>query len=119
MSNQSLTAKLTDPVLKKLSDDLEALLSEAITKPVRLSEDSLRSFKSMIETTNGRTLFIRKLNTFRGTYNCILQTRDNYWNLCDVMRIVLDEAHRQMDVQCALKALVFSNNFYIENKEAG
>ncbi len=30
---------------------------------------------------------------------------------------MLDEAHKQMDVQAALKALVFSNNFYIETQK--
>jgi predicted AAA+ superfamily ATPase len=64
-------------------------------------------------------MFIRKLNGFRGVHKCLLQSRDNYQNLSQMMLILLDEAHKQMDVQSALKALVFSNNFYLENKEAG
>lgn len=36
-----------------------------------------------------------------------------------MMQALLDEAHKHMDIQCAMKTLVFSNNFYIENKEAG
>jgi hypothetical protein len=94
LSNHSLTTKLTDPIYKKLSDDLDALLTEAITHPNhKLSTDSLRSFHAMIETTTGRGFFIKKLNTFRSSYNCQLLGRDNYCNLCEIMRIVLDEAH--------------------------
>lgn len=40
-------------------------------------------------------------------------------NLSELMLNLLDEAYKDMDVASAMKTLVFSNNFYLENKEAG
>ncbi|CDW73398.1 UNKNOWN [Stylonychia lemnae] len=119
LSNQSLTTKLTDPVSRKLSDDMEGFLREAIFNCQATNEDVLKQFKSMIETNSGRIIYMKKLNIFRTNQQCALQSRENYNNLCKIMMIMLDECHKQMDVQCAMKTLVFSNNFYIENKEAG
>ena len=35
------------------------------------------------------------------------------------MSLLLNEAHQVMDVQSALKVLIFSNNFYIEEAVVG
>jgi len=73
---------------------MEALLSEAISLPQKINDETIRTFKATIESNHGRLIFMKKLNNFRSNHNCILQTRDNYNNLCKMMLSLLDEAHK-------------------------
>lgn len=42
---------------------------------------------------------------------------NNYLNLSNLMLIILEESYVDMDVTCAMNILVFSNTFYLEQKE--
>jgi hypothetical protein len=57
------------------------------------------------------------LNTYRTNHNCNLKNQLNFDNLCELLLIILDFAHKEMDTSNALKILVFSNNFFVENKD--
>lgn len=54
--------KLTDPVLKKLSDDMESILNDAVNSQCRFSDDIIKQFQGTIQTTNGRQLFVKHMN---------------------------------------------------------
>ena len=68
-----------------------------------------------MQTVASRQLLMKHLNKYRSTNQCALQTKQQYDNLCDLLAGVLAEAHREMDVHCAMKTLVFANNFYLLN----
>lgn len=61
-------------------------------------------------------VFMQCLNKFRTNHSCTMSSQINYDNLCELMLIVLDEAYKDLKVDQAMTILVFSNNFYIENK---
>ena len=108
---------LSDPQFKSISETFETILNEAILGNDYIKQDSISQFIDMIQTQQTRQIFIHNLNTFRINNNCALQSTLNYTNLCKLMINVLDISYKQMDVFSAMKILIFSNTFYLDNSE--
>jgi hypothetical protein len=52
---------------QKLSDELEETLSNAIAKPQKLAEETVKQFIAIVQTSIGRQCMMKHLNNFRGT----------------------------------------------------
>ena len=72
-----------------------------------------------MDLTKGQWIFITQLNQFRTKNVHSMTSEAAYWSISELLRIVLDVIHQQVDTYVAVTCLLLSSTFYYNPASIG